>query len=226
MTRPSDPAAAPQDLLAAYADDGLDAGDRIRVEAYLAAHPEAAAELVALRGLLAEARATAPRPRQEPAWDDMARAIRAACADQPLGAGASGLLARATAWLRGRPVLAGGLGTALVAAAVILALRAGDGSTPARAPVAVPAPDAEDDLALAVELPGLEQAWEDGSDLDVLATLYDDGEGDGDGDDDTADDDDGLDLLPDDALPEELIDDLSDEELELLDTHLQLNQAG
>lgn len=69
------------ELLAAYADGGLTGAERARVEALLAADPHAQAEVEALRTVINATRAAQPRPTTEPAWDEMAQAIRAACRD-------------------------------------------------------------------------------------------------------------------------------------------------
>ena len=54
-----------------------------QVEALLAAHPEARAELDAIARTLAAVRAAEPRPHGEPDWDAMAREIQRACIDEP-----------------------------------------------------------------------------------------------------------------------------------------------
>ncbi|HUH02707.1 MAG TPA: hypothetical protein VML75_11995 [Kofleriaceae bacterium] len=105
----------PAELLAAYADGGLTGSERARVEAYLAADPQAQADVEALRAVINATRAVQPRPATEPAWDEMARAIRAACRDAgpvpPRGV---------IGWLREllRPRYAGSV--LVVAAAVVL----------------------------------------------------------------------------------------------------------
>ncbi len=164
-----------------------------------------------LRALVDEIRDAAPRPEREPAWDDMARSIRAACDDvRP------GLLARAAAWLRARPLATGGICAAVAAAAILLALRAGDATAPTEAPTVATAAPIADDLRDA--LPTLSDAWESDA-VDAYAMADDD-------DDELSewlavdvgagDDDDlglGFDLAP---IYDDLLDDLTDEELDAL----------
>jgi hypothetical protein len=156
-----------RELLAGYADGGLSDEETARVDAYLDEHPETRDEVEALRALVAETRAAQPRPREEPAWDDMARAIRAAVDDS-----APGPVGRVLAWLRARPLVAGGAAAALAAAVIAVSIAGGGGSTGADATLADAdatladaddtAPDIEDDLALDLELPTLDEAWADG----------------------------------------------------------------
>lgn len=77
MTRRSD--SPPDDLLAAYADDGLDASERAEVERRLAENPAMHEEVAELRAVIAAVRESAPPPRTEPDWARMAARISAAC---------------------------------------------------------------------------------------------------------------------------------------------------
>jgi hypothetical protein len=70
-----------RELLAAHATGGLAPQEAAEVEAYLAAHPEARAELDDIAGALAALREAALRPSGEPDWDAMAAEIRRACAE-------------------------------------------------------------------------------------------------------------------------------------------------
>lgn len=71
------------ELLAAHAAGGLAPAEAARVEAYLAEHPEARAELDEITRTLAAVRAAEPRPHGEPDWDAMAREIQRACTGEP-----------------------------------------------------------------------------------------------------------------------------------------------
>jgi hypothetical protein len=161
----------PEDLLAAYASGDVTDDERAAVEAYVAAHPEARAELAAVHALLDETRAARPEPAAEPAWDDMRRAIRQAAAEP-----APGPAARAWQWLLARPLATGALAVAAGAALALVVLRLdriGDG-------VVVPAAPPP----FADELPGLDEAWDadslafelpaDGGFEDMFATGDDD----------------------------------------------------
>jgi len=79
----SDPRPTDDELLAAYADGGLDPRDTARLDAHTDGDPDAAAEVDGLRRTINAVRATQPRPTAEPAWDQMARSIRAACDPLP-----------------------------------------------------------------------------------------------------------------------------------------------
>jgi hypothetical protein len=93
--------------LTAYVDGELAAADRARVEAWLARHPAAAADVRAQRHLARLWKATAPAEPSEADWDALLARIEAALPARP----ADRLLGYR---------LAGGLGAA--AAAVVLAL--------------------------------------------------------------------------------------------------------
>jgi hypothetical protein len=75
----------PSELLAAHVTGGLDADEAARVEAHLADHPEARAELEAIADAIDQVRAAEPKPADEPDWDAMAAEIRRVCveADRP-----------------------------------------------------------------------------------------------------------------------------------------------
>ncbi len=73
MTQRDD--APPAERLAAFAD-GAEDGE---VRAYLAAHPEANAEVEAMRAVINAVRASQPRPLEEPPWGRIAEGIARAC---------------------------------------------------------------------------------------------------------------------------------------------------
>jgi hypothetical protein len=166
------------ELLAAYADGGLTGAERARVEAHLAANPQAQAEVEALRKVINATRAAQPRPTNEPAWDEMARGIRAACRD--FGpAPPRGLVG----WLREllRPRYAGP--ALVVAAAAVLFVvwsgrrdAAGPGSNlaPSERLAVTPRPATTDDLlpdVLGARDEELEEL--EGAELDVLLAELD-----------------------------------------------------
>jgi anti-sigma factor RsiW len=73
------------ELLAAYADGELDGGDesralKARVEAWLAGHPEAAAEVASLQRLRELCQAAAPADLSDDAWDALRDRVRRAVA--------------------------------------------------------------------------------------------------------------------------------------------------
>jgi hypothetical protein len=145
----------PEELLAAWAHRpaSLSTEERRAVEELVARSPEAAAEVDAMRAVIAQV-AGLPAEGTEPVWGDLERSIRAAC-DEP----APGVWRRFLDGMRGwKP--AAGLGAGLVVAMAALALWIGRGSAPApapddvasaalaqleRAPAALVAPD--DDMA-------------------------------------------------------------------------------
>ena len=87
----------PEELLAAYAHrpGDLSAEERREVEALLARSPAAAREVEDDRVMLLRI-AELPAEGTEPAWEDLERSIRVACADE-----SPGLWARVLASLRG-----------------------------------------------------------------------------------------------------------------------------
>jgi anti-sigma factor RsiW len=112
MTSP-DPGRRPRpELLAAYADGELCAAERARVEAWLAAHPEAAVELSAQRRLSrCNCRfwaAAAPPEPVEAAWSRVLNRVEAALAAPaaPRPAAATAAPPAARRWYRPRGVLA------------------------------------------------------------------------------------------------------------------------
>lgn len=133
-----------RELIAAYAAGGLTAEERERVEALLDENAGARAELDALRALIDETREARPRPEQEPAWDDMARAIRLAVDD-----------VKPSLWQRWwvRPLAITGAAAAVAAALYLGLSSSSDAPRPTRE-AAVDAP------ALDIELPGLEESWD------------------------------------------------------------------
>jgi hypothetical protein len=134
--RPSDRRAA--ELLAAHAAGGLTPAETAEVEAYLATHPDARAELDQIGRLLDDVRAAQPRDREsEPDWNAMAREIGAACDAAPP--------ARSWWWRRlpARPV-ALATGGALAVVVAIAVLSRGDQATrPAAETAATTAPPRE-----------------------------------------------------------------------------------
>lgn len=234
MSGHADPHEDISELLAAYADGGLSGAERARVEAHLADDAEARAEVDALRRAINATRAAQPRPAAEPAWDEMARAIRAACeAEGPTPAPRRGVLA----WLRElvRPRYAGPV--LVVAAAVVLFVvwsgQRGDerpsvgpaphervaATAPAVEPPAVDALRAEavedlDDAELDALLAELEPAAElDDTEFDPSETLPADG---------VATFDDDFFAVPDYGA---LLDELSEDEIDALDAFLA-SQTG
>ena len=117
----------PEELLAAYADGGLNHTEREAVEAYLEDNPGARSELDGIRSMLTRVRENPPEPASEPSWAAMSVAINEATG-QTTGettgeaeAAPAGFAARLQAWFDGlsRPRLVMG-GLAMAAAAVIL----------------------------------------------------------------------------------------------------------
>jgi hypothetical protein len=148
----------PEELLAAYAHrpGDLSAEERREVEALLARSPAAAREVEDDRDVLLRI-AELPAEGTEPAWEDLERSIRVACADEP-----PGLWARMLASLRGwKP--AAGLGAGLVVAMAALLLWLGRSDR--EVPVARTTPDGEAaPPEVAQALAGLEAP--DGDELD------------------------------------------------------------
>jgi anti-sigma factor RsiW len=165
------------DLLAAYADGGLSGAERARVESLLETDAGARAELAALRQVINATRAAQPRPSAEPAWDEMAAAIRAAC-ERQAPTRSPGLTARIGAWARRllRPRFAAPV-VAVAAAVVLFAVWSGSSDRdPARrdAPTVAqqPAPTTPDDTVPGVMLRASEVEDLDSAELDaLLATL-------------------------------------------------------
>lgn len=131
---------APEELLAAYADDGLHPDERAAVERHLDTHPEARQELDELRATIAQTRSLAPEPASEPDWDRMLRDIGDAC-DAAAAPDRIGFAARLREWVQGalRPRYAVGL--AVCAAVVLLVLLALDGRDSTTREVADPRGD-------------------------------------------------------------------------------------
>lgn len=77
MRRQSSP--RPEELLAAYADGGLDPAECAKVERYLADEPLAQRELEEIRSVLSQVRETAPEAAAEPNWAQMSTRIHAMC---------------------------------------------------------------------------------------------------------------------------------------------------
>lgn len=120
----------PEELLAAYADDGLEPDERAAVERFVAGDPSSARELNELQTVVERLRehARAERTGTDPSWEVMAADIRRACNEVEA--------ARARRWpallRRGlrrlftpRPALALGA-AAMAAAALLLVLHHGD----------------------------------------------------------------------------------------------------
>jgi hypothetical protein len=112
--------------LAAYADGELDGGDRLRVAAWLAAHPDAAEEVASLYRLRDVWKATAPPEPADEAW-------------AAAGARFEGIPAPAAARPSAWPLLGWAAGAAAVAAAAVLWMVL---SQSGPAPVDAPAPPA------------------------------------------------------------------------------------
>lgn len=202
----------PEQLLSAYADDGLTADEQRAVDAYLDGNPAERAELEHLRDTLREVKALSPSVRDEPAWGAMTAAISReidiveAERDNTLGN-------RFWRWFR-RPGVIAGFGTAAVAAGAIAFFVMRDGGAADTQPTGdqIASIDTEPTRSLIRPAPGPDIA----SDLDTTTDLDDMDEDELDamlasftleGDDDNGDDvfgdlliDD--DLLSDDALVE------------------------
>ncbi len=213
-SRPTD-----DELLAAYADSGLDPRQTARLDARTGADPTAAAEVAGLRQTINAVRAAQPRPAAEPAWDEMARAIRAACDPLPAPrtrASWLGLLLRPRV---AAPILA------LAAAATIALVFANRPASPVPPPqplVAASDPPAgqhqppDTDLTpLDTELPVPEVSALDDGQLDaVLAALDDVPDLSGDTPaDDSSTDDTAVGLFGDDAYAS-WVDDLDESQLD------------
>lgn len=237
--------APPEELLAAYADGGVDDEERAIVEQYLAENPAAREELEAIRELVARTRNAVPRPVEEPEWSKMARRIIAMCEleqDEPRS-----VWQRAGDWLarafRPRPaLLLGAAATAIVLFAVWRGSGTpGAGNTP-RLPIATDhsASRTGDETATS-DRPDSRPEVDWGAVEDILAESAGDSDdaaaspGDpnsGPDDDPNSDDDEvleyavgGLELF---AEPdyESWLDDLSADELDALYELLRETQAG
>jgi hypothetical protein len=114
---------SPEELLAIWAHrpEDLSADERREVEALLARDPDARRDADATRALLQRV-ADLPAEGTEPAWDDLAAGIRAACAGLEVPAPSP------SRWARWRTWMIAGAGTALVASGAAIALWAGGGS--------------------------------------------------------------------------------------------------
>lgn len=107
------------DLLSAYLDGELDAETRTEVEQRLAASPERRAELDDVRAARDAVRGL---PMVDLSPDEWRSVLAAVAADQPVPEGDPGWVASLRARLRDRPTRRAGLGAAVAAAAVILAV--------------------------------------------------------------------------------------------------------
>jgi hypothetical protein len=173
MTRNDD--IAVEELLAAYADGALDGDDRARVEAYLADHPEAADEVEALRAVINDTRATQPRPSHEPDW----AAMRQAIADEVGGYGSAPAPSWWRRLLRPRYGLTAALAAAAVVVLIVstggerltpapTATSTGDGGAETRAETGEPLEIADQPLELrAARVADLDESELD----DLLAEL-------------------------------------------------------
>ncbi|MCG8422883.1 MAG: hypothetical protein MJE77_33675 [Proteobacteria bacterium] len=70
-----------EELIAAYADKGLEGDERASVEDFLADHPQRRDDVAGVREVVARVRELAPRPDEEPNWERMAANIGRACDD-------------------------------------------------------------------------------------------------------------------------------------------------
>lgn len=215
-SRPTD-----DELLAAYADGGLDPRDTARLDAHTDGDADAAAEVDALRQTINAVRATQPRPAAEPAWDDMARSIRAACDPLPAPRPRVSWLARLL-----RPRVAAPILAVAAAATIALIWTRRHSATPQPAPlIAASEPPAGDTVPPAPAVLPEEQvptpdqipavAELDDGQLDaVLAALDDvpDLSGDSSGDD-TSTDDTAVGLFGDDAYAS-WVDDLDESQID------------
>ncbi|RMH41119.1 MAG: hypothetical protein D6689_11915 [Deltaproteobacteria bacterium] len=220
----------PRAWLAAYADGGLSPEEAAEVERWLADRPEARREVDDLRALIAEVRAAAPAPREEPAWHAMRRAIVAA-----VEADAAPWWRRAVAAVRAyRAVAAASAAGALALAfAAVVAHRPAAREESATAKAMASAAAAGDWLPSPDDLPGLAEAWEADSivfDLDPdegFEGLVDSGDGAGDAAGDVwsdalsaaGADDDALDFSR--PPPEAELYELSDDEIEAIYAYLK-----
>ena len=156
----------PEELLAAYADDGLEPAEIARVEAYLAQHPDARSQVDDIRALLTSVREHPPRPQVEPDWTAMSVDIANACDE----AAPAGWWARLRAWLATPRNAVGAIGL-VAAAAVLLALAfnwpGSDSAGPGVAQDEIRAPGETDGDG---DDPALEQALDDAL-ADGLAAL-------------------------------------------------------
>jgi len=222
-SRPTD-----DELLAAYADGGLDPRDTARLDARTDGDGDAAAEVDALRQTINAVRATQPRPAAEPAWDEMARAIRAACDPLPAPRPRVSWLARLL-----RPRVAAPILAVAAAATIALIWTRRQSATPQSQPLiaasnppagdtVAPAPDVlpEEQPAIADELPAV--AGLDDSQLDAVLAALDADAPDLSGDtssDDTGSDDTAVGLFGDDAYAS-WVDDLDESQIDAASAYL------
>jgi hypothetical protein len=158
-----------RELLAAFADGGLEGRERERVAAHVAGCAACAEEVRLLREILVETRrAAAPTTRDESFWQDLTRDIRTAVAAEPAP--------RMSFWRL--PLVAFGLAAAL--GAVLYVSARGDRAAPAVATrVEAPAPlprtvdpedvDDLDDTQLEAVNAALSDDYADAPDDDELA---------------------------------------------------------
>lgn len=203
-------------LLAAYAAGGLSVQERRRVDAYLAEHADARAELAQLRALVDATRDARPMPTSEPAWDDMARSIRLAVDEVK-----PSRWARTFSWLRARPLLVSGATAAALGVTLYLALGARPSDRPI-VPSATVAGDrgaSEPEPDFDLELPGLDEAW------DADSIVYElDPEEEFEGMFATVEADDDIDPAIDFRMAPEfdtLLDTLTEEEIEAVEAYLE-----
>lgn len=147
---------SPEELLAAYADDGLDDDERRNVESFLSQNPEHAEELDALREVVAQVRELAPRPQAEPNWDRLAADISRAC-DEAAAQDAVTWWAKLSRWLQDsfRPRYAVAMAGAAVAILALFLFARGydDDKTPSAPDNVAPVLEvADNDPALELEL--------------------------------------------------------------------------
>lgn len=160
----SDETPTPEELLAAYAAGALEGDEAASVEEHMASHPEARAEMEALRDAIVELRRAKPAPAREPDWQAMRQSILADC-DGPerKPARRSRLGAAARALLGPRAAIAS---AAVVAAAAALVLATRTPSQPGSAPELAPDRRAAEAEASPAEAPRIELGAVDLDDLD------------------------------------------------------------
>jgi hypothetical protein len=113
----------PPELLAAYADGELAPAEQRRVEAWLAGHPEARADVEAQRRLSGLFEDTAPRPPADDRWAEVLTGVERCLASPPVGR---------PAW--GRRAAVAAIGAAAAAALLVLAVRPPPGDAPQAVP--------------------------------------------------------------------------------------------
>jgi hypothetical protein len=198
-----------EELLAAYADGGLDGDEARLVGAHLSACARCRGEVEAMRDLLAVAGSRPVPERDEKLWTDMAREIRVAYDTQ----------AKRTSWFR-RPIVMGSFAAAASIVLVVGLLRLG--KTPA-----THAPKPHELVAQATPKPKHDLAIVDENDLtdDEVREAHADLDADDEADteDDAAQtepsDDDAL--AADAASTNDVIENLSDEEIARVYADLQ-----